>query len=1372
MNEEDLMPSEDEQLVASALDMMSGSNTQRQQEIDAAAVPTPERLAIEAEIQRQEEEKEEVPEEDLNLIELTGKNFKEHIQTKVPIIGDIIQPLEPEERMAQIESDIEAKRESGDNTRFIDETLLAAEKGAEDQLMLPLTVAAAVTRSATDSWSDPPEILKASPLGQIVYEIVQLAPLGALGVGTGLKTKASLAAIETATQDSIDEVVMGPALAEQLGRLWSQMSGDQDAGIALATKLANGETLEGQAFVKVVGFLQNLGFNYSEDALRFLANPRSVAMKDMVDAAEALGKDVDEVRASINNTKVRPNDRRYEPTENARPDDAAGAGVSQAAEGKVINEDAFVAENVKLPTGEASVIEQITARGTKRVKVPKTKQPNVDPDAPSHFFFNQDVFSEEAAAQGIEEVASTMNAMDDASWQLGRLIDRGARWAYLNQPLLDTNQFGEFYKQLMKESRDLPKWMQDKLYRATTSKAPIPEKLMNKRFLEDDALAAVTLILENQGKRIYDAANVLAQLRNSNIPTNDYYQSFRELITNIQPLVKVWGNSNRVDSIRMRVRQKDATEEVARRAEAIKKAVETGDVKASDDITISNIIDLGLFNKIFDGAEAGDPVMQKLLDQVVAQMAFADDPSEILTKLKFYGDSLGEARKRANSEAASSLWFAGMLSRAATNAVAAMGGIFNLTLKPLSSYLNVGKSMVFPGVNVNWTRRQRAAQNFAFANGQVMGGLNTAQYGLKMFVKSYKKGVSANAGFRFQSSANPTPLMKRAQQYKTLWESTKKRLDYDQASDGEYVAEYISHLFRMMSTNPFIHYGVRGLLAQDDMVKTIRGGQLAGGMAAVDALEMQQYGAKKGRYEALFKSNMDKIFMEGMQTGAINPESAMGQFALDSGKYVTFQRDIPDKDNRGVIGGIFAALDAGSKEDPIFKYLNPFVRIGWDTSEQTFNNMPIVGEAITRSLNKDAREIIRKGKDPNASVVDKAKLLELESNFAFAQIMALTGVMYGSMGLLNGRMTNGQVPPMSANVEWDGQNYAVDLSRLEPAAPWLFFAVDLQQSYAQGKISRGEYAAGIAELISSMGSMTLQRQFNEGLQNVSTVLDIANWDPKNMSSLVGVLFGGPAPAIGRGVGTIVSPTKDISYGPGERNAFRNVFNVLGQRYTATNAFFEKEAKDYWPITGEIKMRVPTPPNANPGVWERTIATIMEFSPVRIVNSQDPNHPTIKKMNEHGLELPDSAFRYWQGIQLSPDETSMLKKEFSTVGAFNQEFNKWIEEPAQRALIRELENEEISPKSFFGSFDYDNDPRMKRYQQLRNNFALLVERVKDHTIRFGSLKDSELIKLLQEKNSSNQQSSTSNRYKGTYQTAAELAALSQLPTELQPLLDIA
>ena len=286
--------------------------------------------------------------------------------------------------------------------------------------------------------------------------------------------------------------------------------------------------------------------------------------------------------------------------------------------------------------------------------------------------------------------------------------------------------------------------------------------------------------------------------------------------------------------------------------------------------------------------------------------------------------------------------------------------------------------------------------------------------------------------------------------------------------------------------------------------------------------------------------------------------------------------------------------------------------------------------------------------------------------------MALTGVIYASQGLLVGRVTNGQLPQMSALYEQDGQHYAVDLSRIEPGAAWVFFASDLVNSLKYGKISRGEYAAGIAELTASMSLMTLDRSFNKGLQNMSQILDIKNWSFSTGSSLIGVLFGGPAPAIGRGIGTVADPTQDIAYGPGDRNAIRNYWNVLGQRYTAQNAFFEEEAKDYHPLTGEIKMRAPVPPNENPGLWDHMTAAFMELMPFKIVNTIDPNHPSVLLMNEYGLELPDKTFRFHKGIDLSPAETSMLKKEFSTVGQFNERFAQWMDDPEQKRLKLQIE----------------------------------------------------------------------------------------------------
>ena len=84
--------------------------------------------------------------------------------------------------------------------------------------MLPVTVAAAINNQSSDAWSDPPEILKGSPLGSIAFEISQLLPVSVLtagfggGAGLGIRGTAGVLAteslVETATQDSLDEVIL------------------------------------------------------------------------------------------------------------------------------------------------------------------------------------------------------------------------------------------------------------------------------------------------------------------------------------------------------------------------------------------------------------------------------------------------------------------------------------------------------------------------------------------------------------------------------------------------------------------------------------------------------------------------------------------------------------------------------------------------------------------------------------------------------------------------------------------------------------------------------------------------------------------------------------------------------------------------------------------------------------------------------------------------------------------------------------------------------------------------------------------------------------------------------------------------------------
>ena len=56
-------------------------------------------------------------------------------------------------------------------------------------------------------------------------------------------------------------------MAAKLGELATELTGDEEAGKDVARRLVNGESLESQAYIKTVGFLQNLLGQYVPDIL-------------------------------------------------------------------------------------------------------------------------------------------------------------------------------------------------------------------------------------------------------------------------------------------------------------------------------------------------------------------------------------------------------------------------------------------------------------------------------------------------------------------------------------------------------------------------------------------------------------------------------------------------------------------------------------------------------------------------------------------------------------------------------------------------------------------------------------------------------------------------------------------------------------------------------------------------------------------------------------------------------------------------------------------------------------------------------------------------------------------------------------------------
>ena len=164
------------------------------------------------------------------------------------------------------EDDAKRRREGKDNV--LDKTNVVLEgiaSGMEGGIALPFTLAGRLANQKTP-WADPPATLKDSPLGETIFEIAQVVTptllfggvggKGALTTGTtGLVIESG---IETVTQDAADDLIAGRFLATRFGKIADSLGYDGDK---LAIDMIEGKNFRGQAFVAVVGFLQNFGIN-------------------------------------------------------------------------------------------------------------------------------------------------------------------------------------------------------------------------------------------------------------------------------------------------------------------------------------------------------------------------------------------------------------------------------------------------------------------------------------------------------------------------------------------------------------------------------------------------------------------------------------------------------------------------------------------------------------------------------------------------------------------------------------------------------------------------------------------------------------------------------------------------------------------------------------------------------------------------------------------------------------------------------------------------------------------------------------------------------------------------------------------------------
>ena len=1349
---------------------MQAFSSQPMTEMPEPPAPTPEYTAVQEELASQEDAEAPLNE---GFITDTGKFFLDLFQTPIVPKGSIpgfpdLGWNTPEERDAQMAKQITEKRETEDPTRFIDEVDVALQKGIPAAVAMPLSVAAAVTGQSSDPWSDPPEILKGSPLGQIVFEITQMSMMSATP-GAGLLTKGLLAATETATQDSADEVLFGPEMAAKLGELATELTGDEEAGKDVARRLVNGESLESQAYIKTVGFLQNLLGEYVPDILALGFNKNAPAPRHIKDAADALGEDVEKVRASVNNKTTKQADQDFEPSEQMDVDNV-NKGVSISDDNTPINEKALIAEAVRLPDPNADAVEvlKLTGGGRKKYDIPPERMPMPEAkltDAQAEFATNWKAWNKfEEGIQGLRKAAESIGRIGGQKWQKYRINVNASLWLAKNKGLLDVDEAERFIRNFEKDlTVPLPTEMQDDAFRAANNRK-LDERLLNKRMVNNEGLVVAAYLSREYGIRIQEAAMQIDNLVNSNVDYTEVAEALDGLINFaslfMMPLrqgKRNWSNAGKVQQNK----SLDEVQPLIDKALAAMKGETNVNLKPEEAL-VGDLISSGGFMKLMQGVRAGKKEYKQLYERLITQLAYSD-PETILTELKIFDKTLDEAMKRSMARSFSSLFYAGMLSRAATQAVAFASTLAKLGLQPISTQLSAIRNM----------GSLEAVEKLAYGQGEFMGGIKGMQDAMDIFRRVYRSNKPINAGDRYKTNAAPGPLLMKRQQDKVVYEAKRRQLDKEGADAGQYAALWMQDRLSALANNPFYNYGPRGLMASDESFKVIRANQIAYGMGNIDALDHMSKGRKKGRPEVYARDYLHKICTKGSKYGEINEATDIGAFALESSQRMTFQRPIPPEGETGLVGDVFAGFEKAADRSVFFKYFNPFIRMGWDATDQALSTLPIFGEAATRLWSKSAKEIIEKGTDANATDAEKARYLELESNFAMAQLVSVTAVGWALSGGITGRTTNGNQPPTSFIVPdpFSDEVYAIDYSRLGPFALWLSLTADTVNTFRTGAMSRHEYYNGMAEITGSLALGTLQQNVLSGITDFSELLNYKNWSPGMIASNLTNLVSGAFPAGGRGLGAVIDPGQKLTTASGPLNIPGNVGRQINQTATGGVGI----ADQYFPFTGERMFKSPTKRGYNEEAWARVTGFLQELLPVKVVNAAYADHPSIKILNKIGVYYRPADLRQIDGVPLTPPQQSILSQEMDSVGGLNKKLEKWW--AGKGGQLWEEYNKLRTEDGVYGTMLQPDNPAARKLQKLRNSYKYDVwEPAMRDTINRGSLRDDEELReglqRVKDLRASAVPPEAQKQMKGVYQTAAELEAQSQLPTEVQTILDIA
>ena len=1237
-------------------------------------------------------------------------------------LDDFIQGAEEQrESQARLNEQLDARRAAGEMSpveEVLDTTsnvLEGAAGGLEAGIAMPFTIAARLLNQNAP-WADPPETLKNSPLGETVFKTVEIiAPTlltGGVAGGAGLATSGTAAlaaesAMETATQRTAEDLIAGRTIAKGFGEIADYLGFD---GAQLTREMIEGGTFEGEAAVAVAGFFQNLGINIGFDQLvkqvakhlpqrgaivptgssdlaaditeeeRLLLKPgippwlRPGTANELPSgqkmfqgggkfdrAAEILRKDVEEVEVKIlDDVTQRPQDRFHEPHEQMEVD--TDVQVSKPSEGNsVISDEAFVQQAIKLDPDSPGIRQ---AAGLAADGLTDTQR--------SYFTNYSGITDKKYVVKAIEELTKNIDRLKKFPDDYNKMAAHVATWWKDNYPLMGPN-FGDVIRNAY---RDFALPMDPKVSRQGLDDLGIPweRQIREQLGLTVEGMGAYSMLLEEGGIRYSKLATTLKNLEANGIDFTDVMETFVSFSEKMDlvaiPLRRAkryWGLGGH--SLQ-KLFQESVTKEdpyrsfTRRRANKLEDPHFNVDFEELNQKAVSVVHDDGHFESVrelWTRYKDGDLDAGKTLKTYIEFVSHTN-PRKSYGHIVNLTDVLQKQLALGNSEAHKNLFYAQMLHSAGPQTASAASSIAQVISEPIGHLF----SPIMRG-QLNKT----GVREMLYGMGQFSGLMSGINQGRKAAMRMIFDGKLTNSPQRIEMNAKT--FKDHQEQIRNLTRGALRELEADKSLGPskrafKRIAIAYNYHLQVASMHPAVQAGTRFLTAQDQMLMITKAHQEAsarGFVKAFDDGKIEGFGSKE-TIANYVTHELDQIFEDGIRHGVITDGEV-----LDAAKGITMQRSIPTAAEvaqfrpEGTLAGktafsdsAFRALDRASKDDKLFRYFNPFVRVGYNFNDQIargmYGHLSAVGMG---DLFPRYQAILRGEMGPVAE-------MQLKSQVAYTRLAFM-----GNVGMALNGLSTGYNPPEGLPREsfiipapWtDKGYYAISHARIQPFSSGISLTADLVQAFQRGLMTPADYTRELTGIITSFSAVMLDQAFFNNFQKMTETFNLEMISKGLWSkTLADMYIAVPNPAaLTREWFNVIQPYSTYNMDPHNplmdhwRRVVGRYFGGIGNpvrinRYTGLPE--TKNAQGDLPYFAKVA--------AN-------LASTLGY-PGNINLVPDPNNPIIKEMHDIGFQTQARSFSQINGFELTPTDMANIDKLWYELGG-NQQLNSYIKSKEYQTL---------------------------------------------------------------------------------------------------------